>query len=288
MRGVASRLEKSRAGRQDVDSRAKTHEERRRARAREEDKATTSNDPRGVAARPRVEKANRIPREICADEFRDTNRDARLPSRRAATFVTRRRADRTHGIHEPERTHARRSDVVREVPSPNATALTYPASRPNTHPMQAESPENQTPVALSPNAMAQRDMNAMPAHVPPVSVGKKTFDARYARGISRAGGSRTRRVGGNPRVVAPSRIRHRSARGSALTPSRPDAPVPSRRRRFRSPTDSNMSPASKFVNQKKKGSKLANGCVARPARPDPRGAHPCHALPDDASCRFPT
>lgn len=44
--------------------------------------------------------------------------------------------------------------------------------------MQAESPENQTPVALSPNAMAQRDMNAMPAHVPPVSVGKKTFDAR--------------------------------------------------------------------------------------------------------------
>ena len=50
--------------------------------------------------------------------------------------------------------------------------------------MQAESPENQTPVALSPNAMAQRDMNAMPAHVPPVSVGKKTFDARYARGIS--------------------------------------------------------------------------------------------------------
>ena len=49
-----------------------------------------------------------------------------------------------------------------------------------------------------------------------------------------------------------------------------------------------MSPASKFVNQKKKGSKLANGCVARPARPDPRAAHQGHALPDDASCRFPT
>lgn len=237
---------------------------------------------------PRVEKANQIPREICADEFRDTNRDARLPSHRAATFVTRRRADRTHGIHEPERTHARRSDVVREVPSQNATALTYPASRRKTKPMQAESPENQTPVALSPNAMAQRDMNAMPAHVLPVSVGKKTFDARYASGIYRADGSRTHRVGGNPRVVAPSRIRHRSARGGALTPSRPDAPVPSRRRRFRSPTDSNMSPASKFVNQKKKGSKLANGCVARPARPDPRAAHQGHALPDDASCRFPT
>lgn len=68
--------------------------------------------------------------------------------------------------------------------------------------------------------------------------------------------------------------------------SRPDAPVPSRHRRFRSPTDSNMSPASKFVNQKKKGSKLANGCVARPASPDPRAAHQGHALPDDASCRF--
>lgn len=47
-----------------------------------------------------------------------------------------------------------------------------------------------------------------------------------------------------------------------------------------------MSPASKFVNQKKKGSKLANGCVARPASPDPRKAHQGHALPDDASCRF--
>ena len=136
--------------------------------------------------------------------------------------------------------------------------------------MQAESPENQTPVALSPNAMAQRDMNAMPAHVPPVSVGKKTFDARYAREIFRVNGSRTHRVGGDPRVVALSRIPPSPRPRERADASRPDAPVPSRHRRFRSPTDSNMSPASKFVNQKKKGSKLANGCVARPASPDPR------------------
>ena len=100
-----------------------------RARARDTDvprrgpPSSRSNDPRG-RGEPRAEKANRIPREICADEFRDTNRDARLPSRRARTIVTRRRADRTHGIQETQRT-------TFDVPTSSAKfrARTRPPSR---------------------------------------------------------------------------------------------------------------------------------------------------------------
>jgi hypothetical protein len=44
-------------------------------------------------------------------------------------------------------------------------------------------------------------------------------------------------------------------------------------RRFRSPTDSNMSPASKFVNAKKGGKKSSHGCVrARANHPRPSDA----------------
>eukprot|EP00230_Micromonas_polaris_P002615 CAMPEP_0119221524 /NCGR_PEP_ID=MMETSP1327-20130426/28546_1 /TAXON_ID=38833 /ORGANISM="Micromonas pusilla, Strain RCC2306" /LENGTH=105 /DNA_ID=CAMNT_0007219695 /DNA_START=181 /DNA_END=498 /DNA_ORIENTATION=+ len=73
--------------------------------------------------------------------------------------------------------------------------------------MSQESPEQQMPLALSPNALAQKDVNAMPTEYPK-SIGKKLLDAR-----------------------------------------------------FRSPTDINMSPASKFVHAKKGGKKAGHGCM---------------------------
>lgn len=175
--------------------------------------ATTPVDAESRAPKKRIGfRARSAPTSfVTRTETRGCRAAAPAPSSHVAARTARTAFKRPKEQRSTFRRRPRSSEPERDRPH-------EPASRRKTNPMQAESPENQTPVALSPNAMAQRDMNAMPAHVPPVSVGKKPFDARYAREIFRVNGSRTHRVGGDPRVVALSRIRHRPARGSALTP----------------------------------------------------------------------
>jgi hypothetical protein len=128
--------------------------------------------------------------------------------------------------------------------------------------MSQESPEQQMPLALSPNALAQKDVNAMPTEYPK-SIGKKLLDARYAARVSGAR-NKTRRKPGKLFFHANSRICIRRPPSvpqcfdpSSFPPKKHISLLP----RFRSPTDSNMSPASKFVHAKKGGKKAGHGCV---------------------------
>ena len=134
--------------------------------------------------------------------------------------------------------------------------------------MSQESPEQQMPLALSPTALAQRDANTMPTEYPK-SIGKKTLDARYARDARRLPKRRIGYQQDDDEGGVMTLTRRRRPAQTHLSPTR-TPPCP---RRFRSPTDSNMSPASKFVNAKKGGKKSSHGCVrARANHPRPSDA----------------
>jgi hypothetical protein len=136
--------------------------------------------------------------------------------------------------------------------------------------MSQESPEQQMPLALSPTALAQRDANTMPTEYPK-SIGKKTLDARYARDARRLPETPTHWISARDDEGLSRLSLDADAAAHKLTfPRRALRRVP---RRFRSPTDSNMSPASKFVNAKKGGKKSSHGCVrARANHPRPSDA----------------
>ena len=128
--------------------------------------------------------------------------------------------------------------------------------------MSQDSPEQQMPLALSPTALAQRDANMIPTEYPK-SIGKKTLDARYARDARRLG--RNSDDDAMTRTAAVSDLSFFFvADDDEATPLELTFPRRTLRlspRRFRSPTDSNMSPASKFVNAKKGGNRSSHGCV---------------------------
>ena len=139
--------------------------------------------------------------------------------------------------------------------------------------MSQESPEQQMPLALSPTALAQRDANMIPTEYPK-SIGKKTLDARYARDARWLG--RNADDDAMTRTAAVSDLSFSFffvADDDEATPLELTFPRRTLRllpRRFRSPTDSNMSPASKFVNAKKGGKRSSHGCVrARAVSPRP-------------------
>lgn len=137
--------------------------------------------------------------------------------------------------------------------------------------MSQDSPEQQMPLALSPTALAQRDANMIPTEYPK-SIGKKTLDARYARDARRLG--RNSDDDAMTRTAAVSDLSFFFvADDDEATPLELTFPRRTLRlspRRFRSPTDSNMSPASKFVNAKKGGKRSSHGCVrARAIVPRP-------------------
>lgn len=128
--------------------------------------------------------------------------------------------------------------------------------------MSQESPEQQMPLALSPTALAQRDGNMIPTEYPK-SIGKKNLDARYARDARRLG--RNADDDAMTRTAAVSDLSFFFvADDDKATPLELTFPRRTLRlspRRFRSPTDSNMSPATKFVNAKKGGKRSSHGCV---------------------------
>jgi hypothetical protein len=135
--------------------------------------------------------------------------------------------------------------------------------------MSQESPEQQMPLALSPTALAQRDANTMPTEYPK-SIGKKTLDARYARDARRLPETTHWISARDDEGLSRLSLDADAAAHKLTFPRRALRRVP---RRFRSPTDSNMSPASKFVNAKKGGKKSSHGCVrARANHPRPSDA----------------